>query len=266
MEPENSSLRYLLEVAEEVVTAASKLFVSRQSQRPTWSSKADRDPVSEVDLEIENLIRTHLAQAVPKIPFVGEETGGLIPTSGRCWVLDPIDGTVNYLQGSPLCGISLGLIENRRAALGVVDLPFFNETFTGGRGISALRNGSPIYCKAPEKLEECVIAVGDYSVGSGSSTKNHEKLKLHAHLADHAYRVRMLGSAAIDLVWTAAGNHGACVALSNNPWDMTAGVAIAEAANVIVVGQDSLPHSVDSKIVVASGSQSVISEILRSIN
>jgi len=263
MREKESNLQQLLGIATDVTAAASELFVARQPQTPYWRSKDDRDPVSEVDLEIENLVRAHLSHVVPDIPFVGEETGGQIPEFGRCWVLDPVDGTVNYLEKSPLCGISLGLIEDRRAVLGVVELPFFKETFTGGRGLPALRNGSPINCKIPQSLRDCVVAVGDYSVGSEAHVRNQQKLRLHAHLADRAYRVRMLGSAALDLVWTAAGINGACIALSNNPWDMTAGVAIAEAANVIVTGHDLRPHSVDSKIVVASGSQSVIAEILQ---
>jgi len=121
-----------LPAALEAVDAARGILLSR---RPALVQvKGDRDVVSDVDLAIERAVREHLAHATQGIELLGEEEGGADPVSAnRCWVLDPIDGTANFVAGSPLCGISLALVEAGHPVLGVVDLPMLGSAIPPSR-------------------------------------------------------------------------------------------------------------------------------------
>ena len=91
-------------------------------------AKGDRDYATRVDLQIETQVKAALADVAAAIPFLGEETGGsLEPT--RMWVLGPIDGTTNFIKGSPLCAISLALLEGGQPVIGIVDLPLLDERY-----------------------------------------------------------------------------------------------------------------------------------------
>lgn len=249
-------------VALKAMEQARGVFLKGYGVEVSWSAKSERDPVSEVDLEIESRTRDFLA-ARSDTDFLGEESGGNIPSSGLAWVLDPVDGTVNYLQGSPLCGISLALLQDGQPVLGVIDLPVLGELYIGGEGLPATLNGTPIHARSGDDLAECLVACGDYSVGEGSVARNAVKSRLVAELADRAYRVRMLGSAAIDLAWLSAGRHQASITLSNNAWDMAAGVAIAKASGAFVVGSQGEVYTSESRATIASAAVSVVQNLVR---
>lgn len=235
----------------EAVDAARAILLSR---RPALVQvKGDRDVVSDVDLAIERTVREHLAHATPGIGLLGEEEGGADPVSAnRCWVLDPIDGTANFVAGSPLCGISLALVEAGHPVLGVVDLPMLGERYTAEQGGGAACNGSTLRIPAPQRLGEAIVAVGDFATGSAASSQNPDQLRIVSVLAERTSRVRMLGSAAIDLAWLAAGRHHASVTLCNRPWDMAAGVVIATEAGAWVGDLGGASYSLGSGSVIAA--------------
>lgn len=252
----------LLDVAEQCLRTAVPQFLEGLQSDPGWKEKSERDPVSEIDIAIEQSIRESLDLATPKVGFVGEETGGTVPVRGRAWALDPIDGTVNYLQGSPLCAISLGLFIDGKPELGVVIAPALDLVYRGASGVGATCNGRSISPSHPASITSCVVSVGDYATGEGAKAKNADRFAVHQWLATNAYRVRMLGSAALDLVWVADGRLGATVILSNRPWDMAAGTAIARAAGAIVAGRDGEAHNSTSAATLASGSQAVLDAVV----
>ena len=94
--------------------------------------KAAKDFLTEVDLANESAMKRSLAASTPEIGFYGEEGGGAPLDSGRVWVADPLDGTINYATGSPLCGVMLGLLEDGIPTLGVIDLPFLGVRVDSG--------------------------------------------------------------------------------------------------------------------------------------
>jgi myo-inositol-1(or 4)-monophosphatase len=111
-------------------------------------------------------------------------------------------------------------------------------------------------------LVDAVVSIGDYAVGRGAEGKNKLRLTVTKLLAGRVQRVRMFGSAAIDLAWLAHGRTDAVVILSNRPWDIAAGVIIAREAGAIVVGQDGTPHTTDSAATIAA-SPGIADEVLR---
>ncbi len=216
-----------------------------------FTAKGDRDYASNVDYQIERELRTFLRQATPGVGFVGEEEGST-GAEGRHWTLDPIDGTVNFANALPLCAVSLALIEEDRAVLGVIMLPFLGHTYTAVKGKGARRDGQVIRVGAPSYLRDAIVSIGDYAVGEGAESKNADRLAVTQHLAGEALRVRMLGSAAIDLAWVAEGMTGATVILGNKPWDTAAGVVIAREAEAQVLDIDGSPHTTTSRYTIAA--------------
>ncbi|MEV7988015.1 inositol monophosphatase family protein [Micromonospora sp. NPDC085948] len=231
----------LLPLAQEAVDLAHDLMRTLQPGALTF--KGDRDMASEVDYAIERAVREHLAATAPDIGFLGEEYGGSGDATELTWALDPVDGTVNFVHGSPLCAISLGLLHGTDAVLGVIDLPFLGTRYHAVQGHGAYADNRRICASQVTDLRDAVVAIGDYAVGADASRKNAERLAITEQLTRHVQRIRMHGSAAIDLAWLAQGRIDAFIMLNNKPWDTVAGVVIAREAGALVVDVDGTPHS-----------------------
>jgi myo-inositol-1(or 4)-monophosphatase len=110
-------------------------------------------------------------------------------------------------------------------------------------------------------LRDAVVSIGDYAVGLGAAVKNELRLAITARLAEHAFRVRMHGSAAIDLAWLADGRIDAAIIMANTPWDMTAGVAIAREAGAVVLDRDGTSYTSQSEATIAVA-PALVNEVL----
>jgi len=200
---------------------------------------------SEVDFAVEREVRAFLERETPDVGVLGEEEGGA--TDGTRWVLDPVDGTVNFIHGLPLWGISLGLIHEGRAVAGVIDHPALGTRYAAAEGLGATCNSKPIRGSECTDLKDALVAVGDYAVGPDAEALNAERFALAQRLYPRVQRMRMIGTAATALTWTAAGHFDATIMFSNKPWDTMAGVAIAREAGLRVLDLDGSEHSPDSR-------------------
>lgn len=245
-----TDLRLLQQIAGHAVDRAAALVTARAVG--TVRPKGDRDMVSELDLAVEEQVRTFLQKETPEIGFFGEEQGAHRVEGDLTWSLDPVDGTANLVSGLPLCGISLGLFRGSRSVLGVIDLPFLKERFQAAEGQGAFCNGERLRVRSTAALHDAIIAIGDYAVGEGSVERNVPRLRITQLLTERALRVRMFGSAAIDLAWVAAGRLDATITLSNHPWDTAAGVAIVREAGGCVMDSDGRPHQITSQATIAT--------------
>lgn len=244
-----SDLGALLEIASAAVDRASSM-VSRMAigeVRP----KGDRDMVSDIDLAVEQDLRDFLSHETPELGFLGEEHGSNTPPQQLTWALDPVDGTANLVNGIPLCAVSLGLMAGDSSVLGVIDLPFLGHRFKAARGLGAHADNQRLTPSRRDELSQAVIAIGDYAVGANAQKRNELRFAITQLLAQRALRVRMFGSAAIDLVWVASGRLDGSIALSNHPWDMAAGTAIAREAGALVLDASGRDHNVLSAATVA---------------
>ena len=240
----------LLEV-ERAIDDASRLLLEGQGKMDTVIAKGDRDFATSLDFEAERMIRARLQQLAPDIPFLGEEDGGPAPASEPIWVLDPVDGTVNFARGSPLCAISLALVEDARPRLAIVDFPFLGERYLAAEGAGAYLNGSAIHT-IERPLADAVVGFTDFSVGHDAPTENTLHLRLMAALAITALRVRVHGSEALELAWLAAGRLDAAIMLSNLPWDVSGGVLLVREAGGTVYDLDGSDHGLGSASTIAS--------------
>ena len=245
------SLPRLLFAAEQAVDIGARILRQGRAHLGALIAKGDRDFASDVDLHVEEAIKTSLARAAPDIPFLGEETGGA-STAQALWVLDPIDGTINFTRDSPLCTISLSLVVAGQPVLGIVDAPLLGERFVARQSSGAYLNGVKLTVPPVEGLHEAMVGLADFKVGVGSEEENRVHLALLARFARESLRVRMHGSAALDLAWLAAGRLNATLMLSNLPWDVTAGLLLVREAGGAVYDYDGSPHDAASRYTIAS--------------
>jgi myo-inositol-1(or 4)-monophosphatase len=244
-----TALPDLLQIAREAIGIAAGQAQPHHAGAIT--AKGDRDMATAADFAIERRIRGFLAHHTPQIGFLGEEDGGTL-AAGRTWVLDPIDGTANFLRAMPLHGISLALVQDGHAVAGVIAAPALHRTYWAARGLGAWRDGTRITTSTVSTLVAAMVAVGDYGTGPGAMARNQLALAVHQRLAATAQRVRMLGSAAIDLAWVADGTLDASITLGNTCWDMAAGVIIAQEAGAQVTDIDGAAHNLSSAMTIAA--------------
>jgi myo-inositol-1(or 4)-monophosphatase len=239
----------LLPVAREAVAIAHRLVLARAPVSVT--AKAERDLVTDVDVAVEEAVREFLARETPEIGILGEEHGRSGPSDGLWWALDPVDGTANFARGIPLCGVSLGLVDGRRGVLAAIDLPFLGARYVAAEGYGAFAGDERIQVSTALDLADAVLAIGDFAVGEDAGRKNRVRLTLLAELGARAQRIRMLGTAAIDLAWVAEGKLEGAVILANLPWDTLAGVLLVREAGGLVLDSDDTAHTVESAATIA---------------
>ena len=168
-----------------------------------------------------------------------------------------------FAKGSLLCAISLSLVVAGQPVLGIVDAPLLGERFIARQGAGAYLDGTTISVTEVSSLSEAMVGLSDFKVGVGSEEENRVHLAVLARLARESLRVRMHGSAALDLAWLAAGRLNATVMLSNLPWDVTAGLLVVREAGGFVFDYDGSPHDAQSRYTIASAPSLV--EPVRSI-
>jgi myo-inositol-1(or 4)-monophosphatase len=192
-------------------------------------SKAPGDYVSEVDLASEETIRVALERDAPGIPFFGEEGGGTRGDLG--WVVDPLDGTANFLHGFPVVGVSVALVEAGRPVAGAVHAPLLGgETFTAVRGGGAFQDGRP--------LRVADRPVASAICNTGFPFKKKHRLDDYRRVFERAFLaledLRRAGAASLDLAWTAAGIFDGFFEIGLGSWDVAAGaLLVLEAGGVV---------------------------------
>nr|WP_206323250.1 inositol monophosphatase family protein [Streptomyces sp. HNM0574] len=191
------------------------------------------DVVTEMDLASEKLITGYLAEHRPDDGLLGEEGAATTGSSGVRWVVDPLDGTVNYLYGLPGWAVSVAAEYEGETVVGVVEAPTRSETFRGVLGHGAFRNAQPLHCRPAPPLAEALIGTGFNYV--------HERRLAQAEVArqliPQVRDIRRSGSAAIDLCDVAAGRLDGFYERGLHLWDLAAGDLIAREAGARTGGR-----------------------------
>jgi myo-inositol-1(or 4)-monophosphatase len=197
------------------------------------------DPFSEADLRAEETVKTILAKACPAYGFLGEE-GGL--TKGEdaehVWVVDPLDGTMNFVRGVPLFAVNIALARAGEVIAGVTYVPMMNEMFWAELGGGAFLNGEPIHVSKVERLEDAVIAVG---IPFAGKPRQDQFVREIAQLTPRVASVRRLGAGAVDTAYVACGRFDAYWEQTVSPWDMAAGAVLVREAGGVVTDTSGRP-------------------------
>ncbi len=185
------------------------------------------DLVSYVDKETEKLVIKSLTALVPEAGFESEEGTVEQSTTGLRWIIDPLDGTTNFLHKLPLFSISIALVQDDTILIGVVHEPSRNECFYAWKDGGAYMNGESINVSAITTLSESLIATGfPYSLRG----KAEQYFLLIRHFVENTHGVRRLGSAALDLCYVACGRFESYFEFNLKPWDVAAGILIVREA------------------------------------
>jgi myo-inositol-1(or 4)-monophosphatase len=203
--------------------------VSRPREQITTKSSGT-DMVSEMDKGAEDLLVRGVRGARPHDGILGEEGTSTEGTSGVKWVIDPLDGTTNYLYGHPQWSVSVGVEIDGVPVVGVVEAPTLRETFVGCSGRGATRNGEPIRASNCSDPALALVASGF----GYSSVRRAWQGGVVANIAAQVRDIRRGGSAALDLAYVACGRLDAYYETGLNPWDMSAGIVLVREAGGIV--------------------------------
>jgi myo-inositol-1(or 4)-monophosphatase len=194
-----------------------------------------RDVLTRADLEAERRLVEIIRARFPDHHILTEESGR-IPSHGESpyrWILDPLDGTTNYLHQVPYCAVSVACEEAGELMAGVVYAPFQDELFTAGRGAGAALNGTAIRVSSMDRLEESLLATG-FPASPGIPLEPH--LAIFARLLRNTQGVRRPGAAALNLAYVACGRFDAFWGADLKPWDIAAGMLLVREAGGRVAG------------------------------
>jgi len=249
-EPTPAALRDLgLRVATEAAARVGARAGAHDLRITTKSTVTD--PVTEVDQEVEALVVSSLLAVRPDDGLLGEEGASRPGTSGVRWIIDPIDGTVNFMYGIAGCNVSIAAEVDGVVVAGVVVDPLHGDTFAAARGEGATRNGHPIGCTGVADLGLALVGTG---FGYDPVERTRQAAVL-AHVLPRVRDIRRVGAAAIDLCWVACGRLDGYYERNLKAWDWAAGalVAVEAGATVGTVGDHPLPDALPQATVVASG-------------
>jgi myo-inositol-1(or 4)-monophosphatase len=224
------------------------------------SLKGPANFVSLADKRAEEVLYTDLAKARPGYGFIGEEGGPREGTDkSHTWIVDPLDGTTNFLHGIPQFAISIGLAREDTIIAGVIYNPANDELYIAERGKGAFLNDQRLRVAGRRKLNECVIACGLPHIGRGDHAL---ALKEMAALQDKIAGFRRFGAAALDMAFVAAGRLDGYWERNLQPWDMAAGQIMVREAGGTVSGIEGHDNALTSKNVVC-GNEFVHGELVK---
>ncbi len=218
-----------LAMAEEAAKIQLRHFRTHDLQQSTKLN--DSDVVTIADKESEAAILNYIHSHFHDHGIISEESGRDHEDKEWRWVIDPLDGTTNFANGLPPFCVSIALEHNKTAVIGVVYAPYLQECFYAAKGAGAWLNGNPIHCSNKDEMSKAVVATGMPYDRNDNPDNNLTEI---SRMAFSVRGIRRMGSAAIDLCYTAAGYFDAYWELNLNRWDVAAGQLIASEAGAAV--------------------------------
>ena len=236
--PSDVLLAQLLERARSAARAASELLLRPPTDLVVEAKSTPTDAVTVMDKRSEQLLVSFLLDGREEDGVLGEEGADRPGTSGFRWVIDPIDGTVNYLYGLPGWSVCVGLEYEGEPIVGVVAAPTYDVTYFAAKGMGAFREtAAGIAPVVPSTVTEMSMALTATGFGYAASRRAFQAGIL-CELLPEIRDIRRAGSAAIDICWVADGKVDAFYEKGLNPWDFTAASVVAAEVGVVLAGLD----------------------------
>jgi myo-inositol-1(or 4)-monophosphatase len=227
------------------------------------SLKGPANFVSSADRRAEEILHAELSKARPAFGFIMEERGQIEgKDASHVWMVDPLDGTTNFLHGIPLFAISIGLVRDGPPIAGLVYNPVADELFVAERGKGAFLNERRMRVAARRELADCVITCGIPHRGRGDLPLFRKEL---AAVQPQVAGLRRTGAAALDMAWVAAGRFDGYWERGLSPWDLAAGIVIVREAGGFATDLDG-GDAILEKGSVAAGNEAVHRALLAALN
>lgn len=243
----------LLEVAKDASIRAGEVQLKYYGKKKEISHKSNEfDLVTNADKEAEEVIISLLKERFPDHGILAEESASQDVDTEFKWIIDPIDGTVNYAHNFPQFCVSIGLMYRNELVLGVVYDALKREMFHGIKNMGAFLNDEPIHVTPTKNLARCLMATG-FPADVGTSNVNN--INLFIEFCSKAQAVRRPGSAALDLCYVAAGRLDGFWELKLSPWDTAAGAVIVREAGGMVTNFFTGEFDIFKKHILATNGQ-----------
>lgn len=240
-----------LELSKKIARNAGTITMAGLKEDFSVEHKGKRDLVTEIDKKTERYIVQQLQEAFPDHAIMGEEGNNKDHESPWRWIIDPIDGTTNFVHGHPFFCISIGLEFEGELVVGSVFAPMFNELFSAAKGLGAYLNDTKISVSPRTALDESLLSTG---FNPSFPEKEKQNIEHYKHFMNKSIGIRRCGSAALDLCYVAAGRVDGFWELALKPWDMAAGaVIVREAGGQVTAINGSLFNVHDISILATNG-------------
>jgi myo-inositol-1(or 4)-monophosphatase len=253
--------REFQDTAERIATAAGRLLRDAYGKVQA-REKGPGDLVTDADLASQRLIAEQLGRAFPDHTLLAEEEGvGPDPSRAWRWIVDPLDGTINFSHGFDFWAVSIALEHAGELVVGVVHNPLSGDMYGASKGRGTTRDGRPVRVSAADRLGASLIATSlpvDFQAEADLQLAYLRKFSIGTH------SVRRTGSSALNLAIVAAGGFEVCYATGMNAWDAAAGVVLVREAGGVVTNLLGGPHDLDRQDILASNGR-VHAEALRSL-
>jgi myo-inositol-1(or 4)-monophosphatase len=234
-------------------TKAAGLLIKEYAEKGFSINQKDglNNPVTEADLASEDLIISIIRAEFPDHYILTEEAGNLPTDSNYKWIIDPIDGTVNFAHLIPLCCVSIGVEKDGEVIMGAIYNPFIDEFYFAEKGKGAFCNDKPINVSSQKSVSlSCLVSGFPYTYVD----EPNGALEVFARFVRAGVSVRRLGSAAMDLCWVACGRFDGYFEQSLKPWDSAAGFLLVNEAGGKVTNFEGDTYSpYDKKIIATNG-------------
>lgn len=222
MKPDIEMFKPILQMCKEhIINSKEKMVIEE---------KKDYDLVTNLDIEVEQILIKNIKQHFPNDMIIAEESSNKSLTINPTWIIDPIDGTVNFSYRSKIYGIQFCRLINKEAVFAVLYLPELDDLYYAIKGKGAYKNGLQIYNNPNHPIEKSIISFGDFSKSSFSSRPT--QLKLIDSLKDIALKIRIFGSSCMDFSSLASGQTHAHIMFSKRIWEFSAGLLLLKEAGL----------------------------------
>ncbi|MDD5775098.1 MAG: inositol monophosphatase [Candidatus Omnitrophica bacterium] len=215
----------IIQTGIEAARSAGEYLLGHFGKEQTVHVKGDRNLVTDVDRGAQDMIIGHIARHFPRHGIIAEEGGSVREQAEYIWIIDPLDGTHNYIRGVAVFGVSIGIVRNGSYVGGIIYMPFAGELYVAEKDHGAYKNDTKISVSSNSALADCSV-----SFDSGLRHAPARMLPVLGSFADRAFNVRMFGSSARALSYLAEGKIDVSVEFEDQPWDCAAGICLIEQA------------------------------------
>ncbi len=243
-------LREILQTAQAAALAGGRVLRGRSGHMDQVNHKGPRDLVTELDLASQEAVLDTVAGAFPDHRALAEESSGVPDLAGPVWIVDPLDGTTNFVHGLPMYSVSVAFALGGELMAGAIYDPEREEMFAAARGAGAFLNGRPIAVAGAGRMVDALTVTGfPYEMDEARMSRMMRRM---SNVIAASQGVRRLGSAALDLAYVACGRLDVFWEEGLKPWDMAAGVLICREAGGVVTDLDGGPYDLLSGRLLAS--------------
>lgn len=256
-----------LEFGIQLATQAGHMMKTASGQNTSVEEKScPTDLVTETDKAVEAFIFSQVKNKFPQHKTIGEESTGDDShqlTDDPTWIIDPVDGTMNFVHTFPFCCVSIGITYKKEPVVGIVYSPFLDKLYTAIRGFGARCNGKPIHVRPSKSLKDALVVV---EIGSDQDKNRCEAVCANIQaLAWKCHGLRALGSAALNICSVASGHADAYFEFGLHCWDMAGSAVIASEAGATVVDTKGGPLDLMNRRILVASSATLAEELTKTL-